>query len=62
MLIVVEDRRLESEDAILDIAFDVNLDHEVYISPRVIEKATLEHPVWRITPFVRALERDGVSL
>ena len=62
VLIVVGDRRLEAEDAVLDIAFDVNLAHDVYISPRVIERAVLEHPVWRITPFVQALEREGVPL
>ena len=62
VLIVVGDRRLQAEDAVLDIAFDVNLAHDVYISPRVIERAVLEHPVWRITPFVQALEREGVPL
>ena len=62
VLVVVVDRRIEAEDAVLDIAFDVNLAHDVYISPRVIERAVLEDPVWRITPFVRALERDGVPL
>lgn len=62
VLIVVGDHRREAEDAVLDIAFDVNLDHDVYISPRVIEQAVFEHPVWRITPFVRALEQEGVPL
>jgi hypothetical protein len=42
--------------------FDVNLAHDVYSSPRVIEQAVFEHPVWRITPFVQALEREGVPL
>jgi predicted nucleotidyltransferase len=62
VLVVVGARRVESEDRILDIAFDVNLAHDVYISPRVIEQAVFEHPVWRITPFVQALEREGVPL
>ena len=62
VLIVIAGRRLEAEDAVLHIAFDVNLAHDVYISPRVIEQAVLEHPVWRITPFVQALEREGVPL
>jgi predicted nucleotidyltransferase len=62
VLIVVGDRRLESEDAVLDLAFDVNLAHDVYISPRVIERAVFEHPVWRITPFVQALVREGIPL
>ena len=62
VLVLVVGRRLEAEDAVLDIAFDVNLVHDVYISPRVIERAVLDHPVWRITPFVQALEREGVPL
>ena len=62
VLIVVGDHRSETEDVVLDMAFDVNLAYEVYISPRVIEKAVFEHPVWRITPFVRALEQEGVPL
>jgi hypothetical protein len=47
---------------VLDLAFDVNLAHDVYISPRVIERAVFEHPVWRITPFVQALVREGIPL
>jgi predicted nucleotidyltransferase len=62
VLVVVLANRIEAEDAVIDIAFDVNLAHGVYISPRVIEQATLEHPVWRITPFVQAMERDGITL
>ena len=62
VLVLVAERRLEAEDAVLDIAFDVNLAHDVYISPRVIERAVLDHPVWRLTAFVQALEREGVPL
>lgn len=50
------------EEQVLDVAFDVNVAHEVYISPRVIARATLEDPVWRLTPFLRAVEREGVPL
>lgn len=62
VLVVVTDRRLEAENSVLDVAFDVSLAHDVYISPRVIERTVLEHPVWRITPFLRAIEREGVPL
>jgi hypothetical protein len=60
--IVVAERRVESEDTILYIAFDVILAHVVFFSPRVIEQPVFEHQVWRITPFVQALEREGVPL
>lgn len=62
VLVVVTDHRLEAENSVLDIAFDVSLAHDVYISPRVIERSTIEHPVWRRTPFLQAIERDGVPL
>jgi hypothetical protein len=48
---------LAVEDEVLDIAFETNLKHEVYISPRVIDRATLTDPVWRITPFLKRLQR-----
>jgi hypothetical protein len=44
----------DGEDWILAIAFDVNLAHEVFISPIVADQATLDDPVWRVTPFLKA--------
>ena len=43
-------------------AFEVNLAHDVYISPPVIEQCVLDDPVWKITPFLQAVEREGVPL
>lgn len=54
ILVVVRDARIEIEDRVIALAFDVNLVHDVYISPRMVSEATLEHPVWRVTPFLRA--------
>lgn len=62
VLVEVMDARVEVEDAVLAIAFDANLEHDVYISPRVITRLTLTDPVWRLTGFVRAREREGVLL
>jgi predicted nucleotidyltransferase len=47
---------------VIDIAFDVNLEHGVYISPRVIPFEVFEHPVWRITPFIQTIEKEAVPL
>lgn len=55
-----ERRRLEHQ--VIDIAFDVNLAHNVYISPRVVTPDILEHPVWRETHFVRTLKRESLLL
>ena len=62
LLVTVAEAGVAVEDKVLDIAFDVNLKHEVYISPRVIDRATLTNPVWSITPFLKAIEQEGISL
>ena len=62
ILVSVEKGGVEVEDEVLDIAFDTNLKHEVYISPRVIDCVTLADPVWRITPFLKAIAAEGIPL
>lgn len=62
VLVVVDDASVEIEDRVLDVAIDVGLAHEVYVSPRVIACAVLDDPVWKITPFLRAVEKEGVPL
>lgn len=62
VLVVVREASVKIEDQVLDIAFEVNLAHEVYISPRVIGGATLEDPVWKMTPFLQALAKEGIPL
>jgi len=60
--VIVSRDRLAAEDMAIDVAVDVNLAHDVYISPRVMLADVLEHPVWRNTHFVQALQREGVPL
>ena len=62
VLVVVKKNGVEIEDRVRDIAFDVNLKHDVYISPRVIARAIISDPVWSITPFLRAVAKEGVPL
>lgn len=62
VLVAVNEMATGVEDEVLDVAFEINLAHEVYISPRVIAKVILDDPVWRITPFLQAVAREGVSL
>ena len=47
---------------VVDIAFDVNLAHDVYISPRVVTPEILNHPVWGQTPFLQAVAREGIPM
>ena len=54
--------RAQFEDRIIDIAFDVNLDFGVYISPRVVTLGILNDPVWRETPFIKNVARESIPL
>jgi predicted nucleotidyltransferase len=50
------------EDRVIDIAFDIDLAFDVYLSPRVIPRSVLHDPVWQLTAFVQAVQREGVPL
>ncbi|MBI3401139.1 MAG: nucleotidyltransferase domain-containing protein [Acidobacteria bacterium] len=64
VLIVVQPdtARVALEDRVIDIAFDVNLEFGVYISPRVVTNEILNHPVWGATPFVKKVARESIAL
>ena len=62
VLVAVEEASPALENAILDLAFQANLAHDVYISPRVIARQVLEDPVWGSTLFIRALQAEGTPL
>ena len=62
VLVAVEEASPALENQILDFAFQMNLAHDVYISPRVIARKIFEDSVWGNTPFIRALEREGAPL
>lgn len=62
VLVVVKKNGVEVEDRVLDIAFDVNLKHEVYISPKVVDRSILADPVWSVTPFLQTIAKEGIIL
>ena len=64
VLIVVQPdaARVPMEDRIIDIAFDVNLDFGVYMSPRVVTLGILNDPVWRETPFIKNVAGESIPL
>ena len=45
-----------------DIAFDVNLEHEVFVSPVVLTTTMVADPRWMNSPLLRAIRSEGVSL
>jgi uncharacterized protein len=61
VLVVVQpdSSRVQLEDRVIDIAFDVNLAFNVYISPRVVTPAILNHPVWSTTAFIKNVTRES---
>lgn len=62
LFVVVSKKTTEIEDIILDIAFEIDLKHDVYISPRIVSQSTLKNRLWKITPFIKNIERKGVPL
>ncbi|MBI5525839.1 MAG: nucleotidyltransferase domain-containing protein [Deltaproteobacteria bacterium] len=62
VFLVVEDAKTDDEDRVVDIAFEVNLAFDVYISPRVTDSAAMSDPVRRSTPFMKAVAHDGVPV
>jgi hypothetical protein len=40
----------------------VNLEYNVYISPRVVTPAILSHPIWSETPFIKNVTRESIPL
>jgi len=64
VLVVVrpESERATLEDRVIDVAFDVNLEFGVYVSPRVITPGILNDPVWRETPFIRNVVGESIPL
>lgn len=62
VLIVVDGDRARAEDLAVDIAFDINVARDLYISPRVVTAGSLTDPVWRTTLFVQTVTREGVPL
>ncbi|MEW5920384.1 MAG: nucleotidyltransferase domain-containing protein [Bacillota bacterium] len=59
--IIVDEESLAYEDAVLDIAFDLNLDFDLYISPKIISCEMFNHPVWRLSPFLKNIQKEGVE-
>jgi len=62
VLVVVDKERVRAEDLAIDIAFDINVASDLYISPRVVTAESLADPVWRTTLFVQTVTREGVAL
>lgn len=62
VFILIKDSKRVMRRQIFDEAFEVNLKYGVYISPRVITLHTYQHPIWRMTPFLKRLRDKAIPL
>ena len=62
ILVIVKNDKNFIANKIIDIAFEVNLKYDVYISPRVLSEAIFKNPLWRATPFIQNLEKEAVAI
>ena len=62
LFVAVSERTPEIESAILDIAFELDLKYDVYISPRILPQSVLKDPLWKVTPFLKNIRREGVKV
>ena len=62
ILVIVKDNKNFIANKIIDIAFEVNLKYDVYISPRVLPEEVFKNPLWRATPFIQNLEKEAIAI
>jgi hypothetical protein len=60
VLVAVKNGGVEIEDNVLDIAFDINLKHEVYISPRVMIAPLSLIPYGALLLFLKLLQKRAL--
>lgn len=62
VFVLVKERTPQVETAISDAAFETNLQFDVFLAPTVYGEEEFQNPVLRETPFLRAVEREGISV
>ncbi|HHT71528.1 MAG TPA: nucleotidyltransferase domain-containing protein [Firmicutes bacterium] len=62
VLVIVETADPNVRTDIVDLAFETNLDFDVYISPRVVPSDAFSHPIWSRTLFIRNLQNEAIPL
>ena len=62
VLVLIKDSAMKRRREIRDVAFDVNLKYNLYLSPRIIPSSVFKHPVWSFTPFIKGLKQRSIPL
>lgn len=60
VLVVLEDYDWETEKAVCDLCFDINLEFRVLITPVLYTRKEFESDLTRVTPFYQAVTHEGV--
>jgi len=62
LLVLVDDVTTRIEDRIADALYEVELGHDVIISPLVMDRRSWDDPVTRAMPLHASIDRDGIAL
>jgi len=61
LVVVINEDRL-TRDIVIDIAVDINIKHDVVISPIVMSKDRYFDPLFQQTNFHKSIQEEGISL
>ena len=62
ILVIVKDNKNFIANKIIDVAFEINLKYDVYISPRILPEKVFKNSLWRATPFIQNLQKEAVAI
>ncbi|OGB90194.1 hypothetical protein A2625_04350 [candidate division WOR-1 bacterium RIFCSPHIGHO2_01_FULL_53_15] len=60
LFILAEEKSEEMRGFVLDAAFELNLKYGVLLSTIIYDKKSFNRPVTQVTPFIRAVLREGI--
>lgn len=60
--LIVKRKNWKEKSQILDLVYHVDLKHGIFISPRLLPQKILNAFIWRKTPFILNLKREGTLL
>jgi predicted nucleotidyltransferase len=62
ILVVVQNENGLTREAVIDMAVDINLKHDVVISPIVMSKNRYTEPLFQETLFYKSIQEEGMPL
>ena len=62
VFIVLRQVNWQIEREIYDLCFEISLEHDVLISPIIFSEEELKGPAMKASPFLAAVEREGIPL